>query len=101
MYILVFIICGLAFIPLLAGVAAWLTVFYSCKRIVSIASMAAVTVMAIVSLAMYFAGCPSMPFLTALLIVILAGLVIIRHKDNIIRLIHGDENSFLKVNKKK
>ena len=63
--------------------------------------MAAVTVMAIVSLSMYFAGCPTMPFFTALLIVILAGLVIIRHKDNIIRLINGNENSFVKVNKKK
>lgn len=95
------VVCGLAFIPLIAGVVAWLVVFYSCKHIVSVASMAAVTVMAIVALAMYFAGCPSMPFFTALLIVILAGLVIIRHKDNIIRLIHGNENSFVKVNKKK
>ena len=95
------VVCGLAFIPLIAGVGAWLAVFYGCKRIVSLASMAAVTVMAIVALSMYFAGCPSMPFFTALLIVILAGLVIIRHKDNIIRLIHGNENSFVKVNKKK
>ncbi len=95
------VVCGLAFIPLLAGVGAWLAVFYGCKRIVSLASMAAVTVMAIVSLSMYFAGCPTMPFFTALLIVILAGLVIIRHKDNIIRLINGNENSFVKVNKKK
>jgi len=95
------VVCGLAFIPLLAGIVAWLAIFYSCKRIVSLASMAAVTVMAIVSLVMHFSGCRSMPFFTALLIVALAVLVIIRHKDNIVRLLHGNENSFVKINKKK
>lgn len=91
------VVAGLALWPLLYGLVGWVVVFYVCRRIVSVASMAAVTVMGIVSVIMYFND--TLPLSTAILVVVLAVLVIVRHKENIVRLIHGNENSFVKIKK--
>lgn len=95
------VVAGLALIPLLCGLLAWVVFFYSCKRVVAIASMAAVVVMAIAAFVMFFVGWGTISLLTAILVAVLAVLVIIRHKDNIIRLLNGNELSFVKVPTKK
>lgn len=93
------VVCGLAFIPLICGLVAWLLFYYICHRIVSIASMAAVCAMAIAGVVMAIMG--AVHYSIAGLLVGLAILVIVRHKDNIKRLINGNENSFVKVPSKK
>ncbi|MGN0879510.1 MAG: glycerol-3-phosphate 1-O-acyltransferase PlsY [Oligosphaeraceae bacterium] len=94
------VVAGLALIPFLAGLVAWAILFYSCRRIVSVASIGAVIVMAIAATAMWATHYGNIPLLTALLVDALAALVVIRHKENIIRLIQGKENSFVKIKKK-
>ena len=94
------VVAGLALVPFLAGLVAWAILFYSCRRIVSVASIGAVAVMAIAATAMWATNYGNIPLLTALLVDALAALVVIRHKENIIRLIQGKENSFVKIKKK-
>jgi len=92
------IVCCLAWLPLIFGLVAWLGCYYFLGRIVSIASMAAVCVMAIAGIVLAFVGMVSIP--VAIILTVLAALVVIRHKENIKRLLNGSENSFVKVKKK-
>ena len=93
------VVSGIAFIPVLVGGIAWLVVFHF-SRIVSLASMIAVTVIALVALGMQFAsGAIGWP--GVILLIIIAALVIIRHKDNINRLRNGTEGKFEKKSNEK
>ncbi|MBR4673974.1 MAG: glycerol-3-phosphate 1-O-acyltransferase PlsY [Victivallales bacterium] len=88
------VVSGIAFIPVLIGGIAWLVVFHF-SRMVSLASMVAVTVIALVALGMQFAsGAIGWP--GVILLAIIAALVIIRHKDNIKRIRNGTEGKFEK-----
>ena len=93
------VVAGIAFIPVLVGGVAWLVVFHF-SRIVSLASMVAVTVIAVAALVMQlFSGSIGWP--GVILLAIIAALVIIRHKDNIKRLREGTENKFDKKSSEK
>ena len=93
------VVSGIAFIPVLVGGITWLIVFHF-SRIVSLASMIAVTVIALVALVMLFAsGAIGWP--GVILLIIIAALVIIRHKDNINRLRDGTEGKFEKKSNEK
>ncbi len=83
----------LILLPSAAAIAAvvWLLVFYS-SRYVSLASMCAAVALA---LAAWLLGAP--PLLLGLSLIV-AGFVILRHRANIVRLLHGTENKFVKRN---
>lgn len=91
------VVAGLAFIPFVSGLIAWAILFYSCRRIVSVASIGAVIVMGLVSTLMSYLDWGNISWFTAILVDVLALLVVVRHKENIIRLIRGEENSFVKI----
>lgn len=88
------VISGIAFFPVLLGGIAWLIVFQF-TRIVSVASMVAVCVIALVALVMHLIS-GSIGWPGVILLLIIAALVIIRHKDNIKRLRNGTESKFEK-----
>ena len=89
-------VLGVAFWPVLVGGLVWLATFFT-TRIVSLASMAAVVGMAVASLVMILTGSASMHWSITLLLIALATLIIIRHKDNIVRLREGREHQFVKI----
>lgn len=89
-------VLGVAFWPVLVGGLVWLATFFA-TRIVSLASMAAVVGMAIASLIMVILGSANMHWSITLLLIALAALIIIRHKDNIVRLREGREHVFVKI----
>ena len=62
----------------------------------SLASMISVGCIALCALIMKIFGYHSISWQGAILLVVIALLVIVRHKDNIIRLKNGTENKFLK-----
>jgi glycerol-3-phosphate acyltransferase PlsY len=93
-------VLGVAFWPVLIGGLVWLAAFLT-VRIVSIASMAAVVGMALSSLVMLWVGAGSMHWSISLLLVVIAALIIIRHKDNITRLREGREHVFVKIKQPK
>ena len=88
------VVAGIAFIPVLIGGIAWLIVFHF-SRMVSLASMVAVTVIALFALGMHLAS-GSIGWPGVILLAIIAALVIIRHKDNIKRIHDGTESKFEK-----
>ena len=77
-------------IVLLVGWLVWVIVFYA-SRIVAIASIAFAVSLPLGAFFMY--GMPDLRFALGLL---LALLIIIRHRSNIQRLLRGEENSFKK-----
>ena len=88
------VVAGIAFVPVLIGGLAWVIVFHF-SRMVSLASMVAVTVIAVVALLMHLSsGAIGWP--GVILLAIIAALVIIRHKDNIKRIRNGTESKFEK-----
>ena len=89
------VVTGIALIPVLVGGVIWLVVF-NISRIVSLASMISVSCIALCALGMKIFGYHSISWQGVILLVVIALLVIIRHKDNIIRLRNGTENKFLK-----
>ena len=95
------VVGGLALLPFLVGVAIWVFSYYVLyKGVVSVASMLAVLMMAISSLLFKMMGIPCGSWLTTVLLFFLAAIVIIRHRENIQRLLEGTENSFVQINKK-
>ena len=92
------IVTGLAFIPVLVGGIVWLVVF-RISRIVSLASMISVSCIAVVAFFMKLFGHSAISWQGIILLAIIAALVIIRHKDNIIRLRNGTESKFVKKKK--
>ena len=89
-------ILGIAFWPVLAGAIVWYIVF-QWSKIVSLASMAAAVMMPLTALVMCIFHWGGMQFPAVLLMAALGALVIIRHKENIVRLRNGTENKFVKV----
>lgn len=78
----------------LVGVLVWLAVFYS-SRYVSLASICLAVSLPITNVAM---GAPQTIVWVSLA---LGALVVVRHKDNIVRLLRGEENKFEKKSSKK
>ena len=93
------VVAGIAFIPVLIGGIAWLIVFHF-SRMVSLASMVAVTVIALFALGSQLISA-SIGWPGVILLAIIAALVIIRHKDNIKRIHDGTESKFEKKNNDK
>lgn len=83
-----------ALMPLaaLVGVVVWLAVFYS-SRYVSLASICLAISLPLTNLAV------SAPSVLTWVSLALGALVIVRHKDNISRLLRGEENKFEKKKK--
>ena len=92
-------VAGLAFLPLLIGGIAWLIVFQT-RRIVSLASMAAVIAVTVMALICQLLRWHATGWPCVFLFAVIAAIVIARHKDNIIRLRKGTENAFAKPEKK-
>ncbi len=86
-------VTGIAFVPVVIGGLVWLAVF-ELKRIVSLASMAAVVAIAVSALVLRLLGIYIVSWPGIILLVIVAALVIIRHRENIARLRDGTENPF-------
>jgi glycerol-3-phosphate acyltransferase PlsY len=75
------------------GGLVWLLVF-EIRRIVSLASMAAVVAIAVSALVLRVLGVSKVSWPGIILLVIVAALVIVRHRENIARLRNGTENTF-------
>jgi len=73
----------------LIAAAVWVISFYA-TRYVSLASILAAVALAV---ATFFLGAATLLLILALLI---AGFVILRHRSNIVRLLNGTENKFVK-----
>jgi glycerol-3-phosphate acyltransferase PlsY len=82
-------IVALMYVAALVGVLVWLAVFYT-SRYVSLASIGLAISLPITNLVI---GAPATLTWVSLA---LGLLVVIRHKDNIVRLIRGEENKFAK-----
>ncbi len=82
------VLLALCFWPALVGMLAWLAVFVCC-RYVSLASIVAAAVVPLAALLD-----PRVDNWTRLLLLILAALVILRHRSNIKKLLAGSESRF-------
>ena len=95
------ILLAVAPLSLLAGAVLWAVVFYS-TRYVSLASIAgAVTLPISAFLLSHFKIGNEIPFPSLVMLSVLSLLAILRHKENIKRLIKGTENRFEKKGNKK
>ncbi len=86
-------LAGIALLPVVIGGLVWLLVF-EIRRIVSLASMAAVVAIAVSALVLRVLGVSKVSWPGIILLVIVAALVIVRHRENIARLRNGTENTF-------
>ena len=95
------VVCGLAPLAFLVGILVWLLSYYVLYRgVVSVASMLAILMMAVSSLIFKMTIFPHLSWVTIFLLFFLAIIVIVRHRENIKRLLEGTESSFVKINKK-
>ena len=95
------VVCGLAPLAFLVGILVWLFSYYVLYRgVVSVASMLAILMMAVSSLSFKLTIFPHFSWVTIFLLFFLAIIVIVRHRENIKRLLEGTESSFVKINKK-
>ncbi len=88
-------VLGVAFWPVLWCALVWYLTFLK-TRIVAIASIAAALTMPLVGLLMCFLRLGRIHGPAVILMLVLSGLIIYRHKDNILRLRAGSENAFRK-----
>ena len=95
------VVCGLAPLSFVVGILFWLLSYYIIYRgVVSFASMLAVLMMAVSALVFKLTVFDDISWVTIFLLFFLAIIVIIRHRENIKRILEGTENSFVKINKK-
>lgn len=95
------VVCGLAPLSFVVGILFWLLSYYIIYRgVVSFASMLAVLMMAVSALIFKLTVFDDISWVTIFLLFFLAIIVIIRHRENIKRILEGTENSFVKINKK-
>ena len=95
------VVCGLAPLAFLVGILFWLLSYYVIYRgVVSFASMLAVLMMAVSSLVFKLTIIKDISWVTISLLFFLAVIVIVRHRENIKRILEGTESSFVKINKK-
>ena len=95
------VVCGLAPLSFVVGILFWLLSYYIIYRgIVSFASMLAVLMMAVSALVFKLTVFDDISWVTIFLLFFLAIIVIVRHRENIKRILEGTENSFVKINKK-
>ena len=95
------VVCGLAPLSFVVGILFWLLSYYVIYRgVVSFASMVAVLMMAVSALIFKLTVFDDISWVTIFLLFFLAIIVIIRHRENIKRILEGTENSFVKINKK-
>ena len=95
------VVCGLAPLAFLVGILVWLLSYYVLYRgVVSVASMLAILMMAVSSLIFKMTIFPHLSWVTIVLLFLLAIIVIVRHRENIKRLLEGTESSFVTINKK-
>ena len=95
------VVCGLAPLAFLVGILVWLFSYYVLYRgVVSVASMLAIFMMAVSALIFKMTIFPHLSWVTIFLLFFLAIIVIVRHRENIKRLLEGTESSFVKINKK-
>ena len=93
------ILLAVAPLSLLAGGAIWALVFYS-TRYVSLASIAGALILPVSAFAFsYYKIGNEIPLPSLIMLTAMALLAIIRHKGNIIRLLKGTENRFVKKQK--
>lgn len=92
------VVTGIAFIPVLIGGIIWLIVF-NLSRIVSLASMISVSCIAIIAFFLKILGHSNVSWQGIILLAVVAALVVVRHKDNIIRIRNGTESKFVKKKK--
>lgn len=86
---------GLAFWPVVLGLALWVLIELR-TRIVAIASIVAACAVAILALIFQLFGWENIGWPVVLLIAAIAAIIVYRHKENIQRLLEGKENSFKK-----
>jgi len=89
-------VLGVAFWPVLWCALVWYITFLK-TRIVALASIAAALAMPMIGLFMYFFRLGRIHGPAVILMLILGGLIVYRHKDNILRMREGRENSFKKA----
>lgn len=77
-------------VVLLIGVAVWAAIFFTTK-LVAVASMLFAVSLAVSAFFLYGAGDPRFT-----LGLVLAVLIVVRHRSNIVRMLQGTENSFKK-----
>jgi glycerol-3-phosphate acyltransferase PlsY len=95
------VVCGLAPLAFIVGILFWLLSYYVIYRgVVSFASMLAVLMMAVSSLVFKLTIIKDISWVTISLLFFLAVIVIVRHRENIKRILEGTESSFVKINKK-
>ena len=95
------VVCGLAPLAFLVGILVWLFSYYVLYRgVVSVASMLAILMMAVSALIFKLTIFPHFSWVTIFLLFFLAIIVIVRHRENIKRLLEGTESSFVKIDKK-
>lgn len=95
------VVCGLAPLAFLVGILVWLFSYYVLYRgVVSVASMLAILMMAVSALIFKLTIFTHFSWVTVFLLFFLAIIVIIRHRENIKRLLEGTESSFVTINKK-
>ena len=95
------VVCGLAPLSFVVGILFWLLSYYIIYRgVVSFASMLAVLMMAVSALVFKLTVFDDISWVTIFLLFFLAIIVIVRHRENIKRVLEGTENSFVKINKK-
>lgn len=95
------VVCGLAPLSFVVGILFWLLSYYIIYRgVVSFASMLAVLMMAVSALVFKLTVFDDISWVTIFLLFFLAIIVIVRHRENIKRILEGTENSFVKINKK-
>jgi glycerol-3-phosphate acyltransferase PlsY len=93
-------ILAVAFWPVLVGAITWYVTFLK-TRIVSLASIVAAVSMPVAATLMFSMNKGGIHATNIILMCIIAALIIIRHKENIVRLRNGQENKFSKTTAKK